>query len=52
MPCSPGIAECIRGTHRVEDERASLAREVHDKLGQALTGLNMDLAWLEKRLPK
>ncbi|HWH48638.1 MAG TPA: response regulator [Burkholderiales bacterium] len=35
-----------------EDERASLAREVHDELGQAMTGLKMDLAWLEKRLPK
>ena len=35
-----------------EDERASLAREVHDELGQALTGLKMDMAWLHKRLPK
>lgn len=34
-----------------EDERTSLAREVHDGLGQALTGLKMDLLWLEKRLP-
>jgi signal transduction histidine kinase len=34
-----------------EDERAHLAREVHDGLGQALTGLKMDLSWLEKRLP-
>jgi len=34
-----------------EDERTRLAREVHDELGQALTGLKMDLAWLEKRLP-
>jgi signal transduction histidine kinase len=35
-----------------EDERTRLAREVHDELGQALTGLKMDLAWLEKRLPR
>jgi len=35
-----------------EDERTRLAREVHDELGQALTGLKMDLSWLEKRLPK
>jgi len=35
-----------------EDERTGLAREVHDELGQALTGLKMDLSWLEKRLPK
>lgn len=35
-----------------EDERTRLAREVHDELGQALTGLKMDLSWLEKRFPK
>ena len=35
-----------------EDERTRLAREVHDELGQTLTGLKMDLSWLEKRLPK
>ena len=34
-----------------EDERTRLAREFHDELGQALTGLKMDLSWLEKRLP-
>jgi len=33
-----------------EEERARIAREVHDELGQTLTGLKMDLAWLEKRL--
>ena len=35
-----------------EQERTSIAREVHDDLGQALTALKMDLFWLEKRLPK
>ena len=30
-----------------EEERTFLAREVHDELGQALTGLKMDLAWLK-----
>lgn len=34
-----------------EAERTRIAREVHDQLGQALTGLRMDLSWLEKRLP-
>jgi signal transduction histidine kinase len=34
-----------------EDERSHIAREVHDELGQALTGLKMDLSSLEKRLP-
>ncbi|HXT42246.1 MAG TPA: PAS domain S-box protein [Candidatus Angelobacter sp.] len=32
-----------------EEERTRIAREVHDELGQALTGLKMDLAWLQKR---
>jgi PAS domain S-box-containing protein len=34
-----------------EDERGRIAREIHDELGQALTGLKMDLAWLAKRFP-
>jgi len=33
-----------------EEERAHIAREVHDELGQALTGLKLDLAWLKQRL--
>ncbi len=33
-----------------EEERTRIAREVHDELGQALTGLKMDLAWLEKKM--
>lgn len=34
-----------------EEERTRIAREIHDELGQALTGLRMDLSWLEKRVP-
>ncbi|MFN7949272.1 MAG: PAS domain S-box protein [Blastocatellia bacterium] len=34
-----------------EEERTTIAREIHDELGQALTGLKMDLKWLENRLP-
>jgi PAS domain S-box-containing protein len=33
-----------------EEESARIAREIHDLLGQELTALRMDVAWLEKRL--
>jgi PAS domain S-box-containing protein len=33
-----------------EEERTHIAREVHDELGQTLTALKMDLAWLDKRM--
>ena len=33
-----------------EEERTRMAREVHDEIGQALTALRMDVAWLERRL--
>jgi PAS domain S-box-containing protein len=29
-----------------EDERSRIAREIHDELGQALTGLRYDITWL------
>jgi len=32
-----------------EEERARVAREIHDELGQALTALKMDVHWLRKR---
>jgi signal transduction histidine kinase len=34
-----------------EEERTRISREVHDELGQALTGLKMDLAWVSGHLP-
>jgi PAS domain S-box-containing protein len=34
----------------VEEERTHIARELHDELGQALTGMKMDLAWMRRRL--
>jgi two-component system sensor histidine kinase UhpB len=33
-----------------EDERHRLARELHDELGQRLTALRLDAAWLERKL--
>jgi len=34
-----------------EEERSRIAREIHDELGQTLTALRMDLAWLKKKVP-
>lgn len=34
-----------------EKQRADIAREMHDVLGQGLTRLKMDVSWLGKRLP-
>jgi len=33
-----------------ETERAAIARELHDELGQVLTALRLDAAWLRNRL--
>jgi signal transduction histidine kinase len=39
-----GHVESVR-----EDERTGIARELHDELGQALTALKLDLAWIARR---
>ena len=33
-----------------EQERRSIAREIHDDIGQGMTALKMDLVWFQKRL--
>lgn len=35
-----------------EQERSYLSRELHDELGQVLTGLKMDIRWIGRRLPE
>lgn len=35
-----------------EDERTRISREVHDVLGQLLTGIKMDISWCQRRLPR
>ncbi len=34
-----------------EQEKRRVARELHDELAQALTGLKMDVAWIKDKLP-
>ncbi|HSH38321.1 MAG TPA: PAS domain S-box protein [Chthoniobacterales bacterium] len=34
----------------IEEERSRISREIHDELGQLLTGLKMDLRWVKNRL--
>lgn len=34
----------------IENERAHLAREIHDEFGQLLTGLKIDLAWCRRNI--
>lgn len=33
-----------------DDERIRISRDIHDELGQLLTGLKMDTRWLERKL--
>jgi PAS domain S-box-containing protein len=43
------LKELTEYLHEVrEKERTRIAREIHDELGQQLTGLKMDAAWISK----
>ena len=47
---SKQLRELSRHLQQVrEEERTKIAREIHDELGQQLTGLKMDIAWLMKK---
>jgi PAS domain S-box-containing protein len=46
------LRELASGMNSVrEQEKSRIARELHDELGQALTALKLDVAWLSERLP-
>jgi two-component system sensor histidine kinase UhpB len=46
-----GLRDLTTRLQRVrEQERAVMARRIHDELGQVLTALALDVAWLEARL--
>jgi hypothetical protein len=46
------LHELASAAHRArEQEKSRIARELHDELGQALTALQMDVAWCRAKIP-
>lgn len=45
-------ALAARGQKMREEERVSIAREIHDELGKSLTLFTIDLSWLGSRIAK
>lgn len=43
-----GVGKSVLLEQAVEDERAAIAREIHDDVGGMLTALRFDLAWIER----
>ena len=45
------LHELLAQSHQTQEaERKRVSRQIHDELGQMLTGLKMDLRWLERKL--
>lgn len=45
------LHELLAQSHQAQEaERKRVSRQIHDELGQMLTGLKMDLRWLERKL--
>lgn len=45
------IRELASNLERIrEEERTTISREIHDELGQQLTGFKMDLYWLNRKI--
>ncbi len=52
LRCSHELLRALTGRLETlrEAERIKISREIHDELGQKLTGLKMDLLWMERNL--